>query len=174
MFGLKRPIRDDAETWAYEYENERVLRRLLAGREADDYIQTLAMLAEPEPTVPAADAVTQYFAERLQQLGRRIEGLKEELRVRRDLRGNALGEIDYQIGLAAHSLREFEFWGIGYNRGVDMKRGLLERQLADFRHKRRQEQHAFWRDVVALRKELREAIAEYEGALRRLRLIEGG
>lgn len=167
---------DDEDRWADEYQMRAALKKALETKESEEFLKQLTDLALPPQPSPeqrlASEPVSAYFADKLQGLRQRIEGLRQELNVRRDLRRRFLQELDYQITVAALSLKEFQFWGIGYNRGVDMKRSLLERQLADFRQKRRQEELRFWGDAVTLRKDLRNVLAEYQDALRRARLIE--
>ena len=67
------------------------------------------------------------------------------------------------------SLSQFHFWGIGYNKGVDMKRNLLERQLSTLRRERRAVELKAWADIVNIRKELRRTLEEYKDAIRRYR-----
>jgi hypothetical protein len=164
----------DVDSWAEDFLMRQELQKALAAKEVVDFLQKLAdVRPEPEaaPEVPV-DPATAYFHEKLGRLRQRIDALKGELDARRELRHQFRGEIDYQISQAAFSLEQFRFWGIGYNRGVDIKRNFLERQLADFRHKRRQEELRFWDDVAEARSKLREAIAEYRDTLRALRLTE--
>jgi hypothetical protein len=78
------------------------------------------------------------------------------------LHTESLSQIDYQISKTAQSLGEFSFHGVGYNTGVDMKRNHLERQLSLFRRERRETRLRTWQDLAGLRKELEQAIAEYE------------
>ena len=63
---------------------------------------------------------------------------------------------------AAFSLGEFKFWGLGYNTGVDVKRNMLERQLADFRREKRRIELQGWEDIIGLRKDLRKVLDEYK------------
>jgi hypothetical protein len=53
-----------------------------------------------------------------------------------------------------------------------MKRNFVERQLSDFRHKRRQEELRFWNDLVETRRSLRDALDNYQDTLRQLHLVE--
>lgn len=55
---------------------------------------------------------------------------------------------------------------MGYNTGVDVKRNHLERQLQQLRTERRAAELRTWDDLVRLRKELREAVREYESKKR--------
>jgi len=69
-------------------------------------------------------------------------------------------------------LSQFHFWGIGYNRGVDRKRNMLERQLTNLRRERRAVELRAWEDIVDIRKELRKVLEDYRDALRRYRMVE--
>lgn len=96
------------------------------------------------------------------------------MNIRKNLHVESQSQVDYQISTAAQSLEEFSFFGVGYNQGIDFKRNHLERQLAIFRKERRDSRLKTWQDLSALGKELREAAAEYQDALRRYRLGDKG
>ena len=162
---------EDHDRWAEDYQIGLALKKALESKEAADILDQLAEITPATEKVPK-EPISQYFDDKLSRLSQRIEGLQHEVETRHDLKRRFLEQIDYQISLAALSLKEFQFWGIGYNRGVDMKRNMLERQLADFRNKRRQEELRFWDDAVALRKQLRDALSQYDDILRRARLVE--
>lgn len=166
----------DLDTWAEEYLLNQKFEQVLKSKEAEDFLQKLAeapIETEPRPPEKFLEPVTYYFEERLSKLRQNVHGLQQELETRRELHARSAEEIDYQIGRAAFSLEEFRFWGIGYNRGVDIKRNFLERQLADVRHKRRQEELRFWDDLVGARSKLRDALGEHRDKLRLAQLARG-
>ena len=157
------------DAWSEDYDLDLALKKALESKEALDFLDQLVNITPPIET-PPTEPISHYFSDKLSRLKQNIEGLRQELETRRDLHRRFRYEIDYQISRAAFSLKEFQFWGIGYNRGVDIKRNFLERQLADFRHKNRQEDLRFWDDLVESRKKLREALSEYRDTLRRASL----
>ena len=114
----------------------------------------------------------EFFEHKLLFHGKSAEQIQQEIQTRQQLMDNSLREIDYQISQCAFSLEQFQFFGLGYNVGVDMRRNLLERMLADLRKERRNTQLRAWENVIALRKGLRDTLAEYYDILRRYRLIQ--
>jgi len=118
-----------------------------------------------EPEKPKEFA--EFFAYKLKDLGKTIDQLNKEIRIRLEMKQTFDAELDYQISKAAFSLEQFKFWGLGYNTGVDVKRNMLERQLADFRKEKRRIELQGWEDIISLRRELREALDEYNNLLRR-------
>jgi len=109
----------------------------------------------------------EFFTYKIKDLGKTIDQLNKEIRTRLEMKQTFDAELDYQINKAAFSLERFKFWGLGYNTGVDVKRNMLERQLADFRREKRRIELQGWEDIISLRKELREALEEYDSLLRR-------
>ncbi len=90
-----------------------------------------------------------------------VRDLEKDLEYRLLIYRDSVREMDMQLTYAAFSLGETKGWGVGYNRGIDMKRNHLERQLEVLRHKRRQERRTLWHDVMEVKKRLREAMSEY-------------
>jgi hypothetical protein len=166
----REPLRlRDHDAWL---QLDREIEAILKEKEAGDFLDALARPGaevRPEPR----DDMESYFADKLSALGSRVAQLSNELERRRQLKEDFLGEIDYQIGRTAVSLETFRYVGVGYKVGLDIKRNFLERQLADLRERRRRERLRFWEHVVALRRDLREASAEYQDLKRRPGMLEG-
>ena len=121
----------------------------------------------PEP----ADEAQSYLIGKLKDARATIDQLQADALARAELHHESLREIDYQISRAAFSLDQFSHWGIGYNTGVDIKRNLLERELSNLRKDRRSTLLRAWEDIASVRKEFREAVAEYKSLLSRLGLL---
>jgi hypothetical protein len=155
--------------WQLEREVE-----LLRKRKKEDPLSPLARPPPVEPAKPGEDGWDALLAGKLPELVRSIEQLKEEIEVRTGLRDYSVGEIDHQIFYLQSSLTEFSHWGLGYNTGVDVKRNWLEKQLGELRKERRRLEHQCFNDLVQLRRELREVVAEYRQLARRQRLLRGG
>lgn len=120
---------------------------------------------EPEPSSAHFD-IDQYFKEREQTSQRRVREIRHEIDIRQRIPADFVKQIDLQISYAALALEKFSHWGVGYTTGVDVKRNHLERQLLQFRIERRAAELRTWEDMIKLRKELREAMAEYRSAAR--------
>lgn len=123
------------------------------------------LLAEP------IDEAQAYLVGKVKDTRSTIDQLEEEAIARTQLHDESLREIDYQISRAALSLDHFTGWAIGYNTGVDIKRNQLERELSSLRKERRSTLLRTWEDIGSLRKEFREAVAEYKSLLSRLGLL---
>jgi len=160
-----------------EYYRVRELDReveLLRKRKKEDPLSPLARPPPVEPPKPEEDGWDALLAGKLPELVRAIEQLKEEIEVRTGLRDYSVGEIDHQIFYLQSSLAEFSRWGLDYNTGVDVKRNWLEKQLGELHKERRRLEHQCFNDLVQLRKELRDAVAEYRQLARHQRLLRGG
>jgi hypothetical protein len=155
------------------WEMEQEVRQLRKRRPVDP-LADLVLPPAYELLPPAAEAWEEFLAGRSADLARSIGELKDEMRIRTGLRDYSLTEIDSQIHYLQASLEEFSHWGVGYNTGVDVKRNWLEKQLGDLRKERRRLQVQCFADLVDLRAELREAVAEYHQLSRRQRLLAGG
>lgn len=149
---------DFSEWYLFEHEIADLRRKRMRR-------DSLRELATGEPPLTQTDE--DFFVYHSRQLERAIASLRQELYTRLDLRDQVLQQIDYQIRKAAHSLESFTGFGLGYNVGVDVKRNQLERQLADLRKERRNQELRGWDDVVALRRELRRAQDELTDVERR-------
>lgn len=161
------------DEWAEDYQLRLFIKKALEARAAGRILDELGEV-EPTPAPLSEDIATAYFSDRLVTASARVQGTTRELEKRIELSDSFVREIDYQIATAATSLEQFRSFGVGYNRGVDMKRTHLERQLADFRHKRRQEELRLWQDLVSMRQSVRDAQVQYRDALRQWRLAGYG
>jgi hypothetical protein len=113
------------------------LEKILASKKIKDLIEELSKPEKIEPEkIPPQEAVD-FVENRIEDLRRTIEQLNKEIQVRIEIRSKFDKEMEYQISKAAFSLGEFKFWGLGYNTGVDVKRNMLERQLASSRKARK-------------------------------------
>lgn len=123
--------------------------------------------ALPEPE----DEAQAYLIGKLRDARSAVGQLEEEAVARSQLHDESITEISYQISRTALSLDHFTGWGVGYNTGVDIKRNQLERELSNLRKERRSTLLRTWEDIASLRKEFREAVAEYKSLLSRLGLL---
>ena len=153
-----------------EQEVEKALRSRKEKRVAE---KLLKEMPEVEPSKEGGPADI-YFKDRLAVTRESVDHLRQEIETRVELHDYFLAKLDYQITEAAFSLSQLSPWGIGYNRGVDLKRNFLERQLAQFRKELRDTELKAWEDIVQQRQELREALKEYRELRRRYRLLRGG
>jgi hypothetical protein len=149
------------------------MEELLKSHEARDILEKLSVTPPLIENKPARDdPVEDFFKAKFKHARQKIEQQKDIISIRAELHSQAVSQLDYQITKAATSLEEFGFFAVGYNTGVDMKRNHLERQLATFRRDRRENRLKAWQDLSTLKRELRQAIMEYEELTRRYRLVD--
>ena len=152
------------------YQLNKQLEELLESRKVKNLLEELSYIpeiAKPPEEIKPTEPLDIYFGEKLNSLRDTIDQISQENTTRHEFANSFLYQIDYQIRECAFSLSEFHSWGIGYNTGVDKKRNHLERMLNDLRKERRATELRCWEDIVALRKDMREALTEYKDILRR-------
>ena len=137
-----------------------------------DLLEELSEPAEPSIEPKRPEDIPEIFSYKLQDFRQTIDQINTEISNRFKMKREFDKELDYQILKAAFSLEQFKFWGLGYNTGVDVKRNMLERQLADFRKEKRRIELQGWEDIISLRKELRKVLEEYKTLLRRKSALE--
>jgi len=137
-----------------------------------DLLEELSAKEIPKEEIRKPKELQDFFTYRIQDLRGTIDKINQEISNRFEMKKEFEKEIDYQIGKAAFSLGEFKFWGLGYNTGVDVKRNLLERQLADFRKEKRRTELQCWGDIIGLRKDLRKVLEEYNTLLKRKNILK--
>jgi len=165
----------DEDRFSDWYQLDKQLQQLLESREVKDLLGEFSQppeVARPPEEMRAIEPFDVYFSEKLSSLKDTIDQISEEMTTRHEFAGRFLYQIDYQIRECAFSLAEFNSWGVGYNTGVDKKRNHLERMLNDLRKERRAAELRCWEDVVALRKDMREALAEYKEIVRRGEMLQ--
>lgn len=135
-------------------------------------LEELSVPAEPTIEKKKLKELPDFFNYKLRDLRETVDQINKEITTRFEMKQRFEKELDYQICKAAFSLEQFKFWGLGYNTGVDVKRNMLERQLADFRKEIRRIELQGWEDIISLRKELRKALEEYKSLLRRKNAAE--
>ena len=147
-----------ADTYLLNQEIE----ELLKSKKKRDLIEELFKPEKFETEkIPPLEA-SGFIENRIKDVRGTIDQINKEIHVRFEMRNKFDKEMEYQISKAAFSLGEFKFWGLGYNTGVDVKRNMLERQLADFRREKRRIELQGWEDIIGLRKDLRKVLDEYK------------
>jgi hypothetical protein len=138
------------------------VEKLLASKKKKDLIEELFKPEKNEPEkIPSLEA-SDFIENRIKDLKGTMDQINKEIYLRFEMKNKFDTELDYQISRAAFSLGQFKFWGLGYNTGVDVKRNMLERQLADFRREKRRIELQDWEDIIGLRKDLRKVLDEYK------------
>ena len=137
----------------------------------DESFEKLFRLDAEELDVKHRGPVSRYLGYQLAESNLDVQQLRDEIVSRRRLMDRQIEEMDHQISRASWSLRQLEF-RVGYNAAIDFKRNWTERELANMRRERRSLRLGCWEDIVALRKQLREAMKQYRDARVRKQMME--
>jgi uncharacterized protein YydD (DUF2326 family) len=106
--------------------------------------------------------LSDVLEERRRFLCRTVEEIETDLESRRRLHEAISAQLESDLREMRAQRRFLDDWGTGYEASVESRKAALERELAGLRQARLQEDLAFWRDSVALHKELREAQSDRE------------
>ncbi len=101
------------------------------------------------------------LSQRKKLLKERIEELIEDIHKREKLEGQMLEKADVEGAGLEFLLGQVRTWSLGNYPSVDMRRTNLEREILALKKAGWDEQLRCWRDLVMLKKELREALEEY-------------
>ena len=152
-----------ADTYLLNQEIE----ELLKSKKKRDLIEELFKPEIVEPDKKPIQEASDFIENRIKDIKGTMDQINKEIYLRFEIKNKFDTELDYQISKAAFSLGQFKFWGLGYNTGVDVKRNMLERQLADFRREKRRIELQGWEDIISLRKDLSKVLEEYNMLLTR-------
>ena len=94
-------------------------------------------------------------------LKERIEELIADIHKREKLEGQMLEKAEIESTGLEFLLGQVRTWSLGNYPSVDMRRTNLEREILALKKAGWDEQLRCWRDIVALKKELREVLEEY-------------
>ena len=139
--------------------------------EKEEGIEGLFKLQESIVPEAELEPVERYLRTRSDDADVDVQQLKDEIVARQRLMDHQIEELDYQISRASFSLKQLDF-RVGYNAAVDFKRNWTERELANFRRERRNLRVRCWEDIVSLRRQLRDAMKQYQDTRTRCELME--
>ena len=101
------------------------------------------------------------LSQRKKLLKERIEELIADIHKREKLEGQMLEKADVEGAGLEFLLGQVRTWSLGNYPSIDMRRTNLEREILALKKAGWDEQLRCWRDLVMLKKELREALEEY-------------
>lgn len=123
--------------------------------EVTDQRQISGDKTSPSPILGAT------LSQRKQLLKERIEELIADIHKREKIGEEVLEGAEVETEGLEFLLGQVRTWGLGNYPSVDMRRGNLEREILALKKAGWDEQLRCWRDLVALKKELREVLEEY-------------
>ena len=118
------------------------------------------------------DLVDDLLANKVEAMQQNIERIEYQIERREKLRKENQYGLDLAMMKCQTDLFECDLWPPGGNTMIEKRRSQLERELQDLDKEKRFEEVAGWRDRQMLLKELREAITDYEAAVRRKGLLD--
>lgn len=101
------------------------------------------------------------LSQRKELLKERIEELTADIHKREKLEERTLEKAEIEGEGLEFLLGQVSAWSLGSYPSVDMRRTNLEREILALKKAGWDEQLRCWRDIVTLKKELREALEEY-------------
>jgi len=101
------------------------------------------------------------LSQRKKLLKERIEELIADIHKREKLEGQMLEKAEIESTGLEFLLGQVRTWSLGNYPSVDMRRTNLEREIIALKKAGWDERLRCWRDLVMLKKELREALEEY-------------
>jgi hypothetical protein len=107
------------------------------------------------------------IVERIELLKDKIQGLIEDIATRQALNKLVLGRLGSEIAYCGFLLKDMDKWALGVNHSIEFRRTHLFKEWLGLKRSYSEEKIKCWRDLVWLRKELRECVEEY-------RLIRSG
>ena len=106
---------------------------------------------------------THFLLEKLDDLGENIKEVKSQLQTRQQNRETFERQIDSDISNLEFLLKELnDHWGLGNSPSIELRRMHLERELNLLRNQKRITIDTAWKDLVWLKKYLRELVKEYQ------------
>jgi hypothetical protein len=109
----------------------------------------------------SSPALGATLSQRKKLLKERIEELIADIRKREKLEEETLEKADVESTGLEFLLGQVRTWSLGNYPSVDMRRTNLEREILALKKAGWDERLRCWRDLVMLKKELREALEEY-------------
>lgn len=128
----------------------------------EDLSRMLGEAGVPDQKPVALAALSGTLGERMRLLRDAVSEIKTQMGQRKQIHTRLLKQVGRELFEMDLLLKDVRVWSLGENPSVDSRRTNLEREELSLKKIRWDEQLRRWRDLVALSKELREAMAEYQ------------
>ena len=115
-----------------------------------------------------------FFSDKARVLKEEIEKINQDICVRRKIQRNSNQEIGKDLKQVRRLLHEISLYAPGMKHSIDIRRMDLEREIIGLSKELRTSKLLLWKDIVFLRRELREIIFEYQALKRMSELVENG
>lgn len=118
--------------------------------------------------------VISFFSDKAKVLKEEIEKINQDAEERKRLHRETKDEICADSKEIRRLLQEISLYSPGTKHSIDLRRIELEREMLGLRKESRIAGLSLWKDIVMLRRELREIIFEYQALRRMAELVENG
>jgi hypothetical protein len=118
--------------------------------------------------------VISFFTDKAKVLREEINKINNEMEVRKKIYDKFLEDIGKDLKEVRRLLHEISLYSPGVKHSIDLRRIDLERELLGLSREVRISRLSLWKDLVFLRRELREIIFEYQALKRMAELVENG
>jgi hypothetical protein len=103
-----------------------------------------------------------FFFDKIEKIKQVIIETISEMKSRQQLNEFFIQGIDTKIANFLHELDELKHWSLGNNPSIETRRIHLEKELLQLEKEKRINNLTCWRDLLLLKKELRDALSEYK------------
>lgn len=107
-----------------------------------------------------------FFSDKIELIKQAITETISEMKIRQELNSVFIQLIDSKINNFLHELRELKHWTLGNNASIEARRIHLEKELLQLEKEKRINNLSCWKDLLWLKKDLREAVSEYKSLMR--------
>lgn len=107
-----------------------------------------------------------FFSDKIELIKQAITETIFEMKTRQGLNSVFIQLIDSKIDNFLHELRELKHWTLGNNPSIEARRIHLEKELLQLEKEKRINNLSCWKDLLWLKKDLREAVSEYKSLMR--------
>ena len=118
--------------------------------------------------------VISFFSDKAKVLREEIEKINADVEERKRLHRETKEDICADAKEIKRLLQEISLYAPGTKHSIDLRRIELEREMLGLRKELRISGLSLWKDIVMLRRELREIIFEYQALKRMAELVENG
>lgn len=118
--------------------------------------------------------VISFFSDKAKVLKEEIDKINRDMEERKSIHKEAQCKIKKDVKEVERLLFEISLYSPGTKHSIDIRRIDLERELMSMSKELRLSKLSLWKDLVFLRRELREIIFEYQALKRMAELVENG
>ncbi len=118
--------------------------------------------------------VISFFSDKARVLREEIEKINQDMESRKVIHRETQQDVFADSKEIKRLLQEISLYSPGTKHSIDLRRIELEREMLGLRKELRISGLSLWKDIVMLRRELREIIFEYQALKRMAELVENG